>query len=70
MSLQLPNASAQYDSSNESQTRSALARADGQNLKRRQDIVGSRLILSAPNGSTYLIAVDNTGALSAQEITL
>lgn len=45
-----------------------LRSADQQNLKRNQDLeLGlGRLVLTSPDGTRFLIAVDNDGALEAR----
>ncbi len=63
--MRLPTAPQQYDPRNEQQARFQLEQEDARNLKRGGDIdVGSgRVILTAPNGSRWLLTVGNTGTL-------
>ncbi len=63
--MRLPVAPATYDRQNEQQTRFQIEQEDAQNLKRGGDIdVGrGRVILTAPNGSRWLLTVGNTGTL-------
>lgn len=65
-----PRAPIPYDAGAMQQALNVLAKADDQSLKRDRDVeVGSgRLILRAPNGARYVIAVTNTGALVATGI--
>ena len=63
MSLTLPPAAGYYDPADQERVRDALRRESRQTLKRGQDIelVDGRLIQTAPNGSQFVIGVDNAG---------
>lgn len=55
-----------YDQGNERRFRDAVSREDGRNYKRGQDIeiIDGRLIMAAPDGSQFIIGVDNAGSLT------
>jgi len=63
--MKLPIAPQAYDRANEQQTRFQLEQEDAQNLKRGNDVeMGrGRIILTAPNGSRWVLTVGNTGTL-------
>lgn len=66
--MNLPQPADNYDPHNEAMSRNAIAQADAQNYKKGQDVEilpGQRAILHAPNGSRWMLAVSNAGALSA-----
>jgi hypothetical protein len=68
VSLNLPKPASSYDYDNEVETRRQLAAADGENLKRDQNIQlqpDQKFILIAPDGGRWAIVVDNAGNLSA-----
>jgi hypothetical protein len=66
MSLNLPKAPASYDVGNEGNLRSALMAEDRNNRKKGQhvDLKGANLYLYAPNGTRYIVAVSNAGAIT------
>lgn len=65
--MKLPIPGDRYDRLGESQRNAVLEQSDRLNLKRNQDLElnrGARIILTAPNGSRWILTVSNTGALS------
>jgi len=69
MNLQAPPAA--YSAADQAALRDALQAADQDNRKRRADVDlsnGERLILKAPGGGRWSIAVSNAGVLSATAI--
>lgn len=69
--MKLPAPSDRYDANREADRNRLLEAADRGNHKRGRDIYVSpgRLLLVSPNGSVYNVTVDNSGALSATEVT-
>lgn len=63
--MKLPTPRPQYDLTDQANVRRLLEQADQQNLKRGQDIEGSRVILRSPSGTRYQITVSDAGTLSA-----
>lgn len=65
--MKLPNPPAQYDAANEASFRSEIEREDARNLKRGGNVLIGKgaLVLTAPNGSLWQIAVSNSGVLTA-----
>lgn len=66
--MRLPNPPAQYSASSEAQRNQILEREDGLNFKKTADVEivdPQRLILRSPDGTKYVISVDNSGVLSA-----
>ena len=63
----LPNASVRYDSALIDRITNLIEQADNLNHKKNQDVeIGAaRLILRAPNGTRYIVTVDNAGTLGA-----
>ena len=61
--LQLPNAPAQYDQRDQAIMRRALIDADRENAKQDREANLVRPVLTAPNGTRWLLTVDNTGTL-------
>lgn len=63
----LPNASVRYDSTLIDRITNLIEQADNLNHKKNQDVeIGAaRLILRAPNGTRYIVTVDNAGTLGA-----
>ena len=66
----LPKPPKQYDTKDESITRSMIEQADRQKGKfnRDYDVADGRIILTSPNGTRYAIEVDNAGTLSTTAI--
>ena len=66
--MRLPTPPSQYDPIYESQKNLLIEQADLQNHKRQADmeiVEPQRLILRSPNGTKYVISVNNSGVLSA-----
>ena len=63
--MNLPTPPPNYSPADQAAMRREIQRADTQNLKRGQDVEGSRLILRSSNGSRFLVTVSDAGALSA-----
>lgn len=66
--MKLPTPPLQYNPVIEAQRNQLLEQADIQNHKRLADleiVAPQRLILRSPNGTRYVISVDNSGTLSA-----
>lgn len=64
-SAKLAPAPAQYDRTEQQQTRDELDRRDAANYKKRQDIdmdPATVLIMTSPNGTRYAMSVSNAGA--------
>lgn len=70
MSLTLPRPSAQYDQSNEAQTRSSIERNDLDLMRITHDVDISkrRLIIPSPDGTRFSITVADDGTISATAI--
>ncbi len=60
MPLNLSNAPAQYDPTDEAQIRRALEVEDKKNIKTGQAV--TRLLFISPNGTKYYLSVSNAGA--------
>jgi len=66
--MRLPPAQQQYDMAYVQSILKLIEEADAANYKKAQDIRlqrGERIILEAPNGSLWKVAVSNAGTLSA-----
>ena len=66
--MRLPTPPSQYDPIYESQKNLIIEQADLQSHKKLADmeiVAPQRLILRSPNGTRYVISVDNAGVLSA-----
>lgn len=63
--MNLPRPGAQYSQTDEANARQEIEKADGQNMKIRQDVNISkrRLILQSPDGNLWSVTVGNTGTL-------
>lgn len=69
--MRLPNPPPQYSSSLEAQRNQILEREDSLNFKKTADVEivdPQRLILRSPDGTKYVISVDNSGVLSASAL--
>lgn len=66
--MRLPSPPNQYDPTYEAQRNLFIEQADLQNHKRLADmeiVEPQRLILRSPDGTRYVVSVDNSGTLSA-----
>lgn len=65
--MKLPSPPSRYMLGAENQRNRVIEQADAENHKRNRDVeVGvGRVILTAPNGTRWAIAVSNAGVLSA-----
>lgn len=64
--MNLPRPGQQYDPNNEANARGLIEAADGQNMKKTQDVDISkrRLILQSPDGTLFSVTVADDGTLS------
>ena len=63
----LPNVSPRYLPREEEERNRVLQKADRENFKRGKDVRlerGERLILRSPDGTAWVIGVDNAGAIA------
>ena len=66
--MRLPNPTDRYSPGHEAQRNQILEREDGLNFKKTADVeivAPQRLVLRSPDGTKYVISVDNSGVLSA-----
>jgi hypothetical protein len=68
--MKLPRPAPRYDMQDQAEMRIAIERADDLAHKRNRDVeIGAaRLILTAPNGTRYVVSVSNAGAIQATVI--
>lgn len=62
--MNLPSPGPKYEQGNEAAARAEMQRADQQNLKRNSRIEGVEIVLTSPNGTRYLLGVNNAGTLT------
>lgn len=66
--MRLPNPKPLYTRSAELERNRQIESANALNHKRGQDIEGSRIILASPDGTRWLLSVDNAGALTTTSL--
>lgn len=64
----LPEPPDRYDPETEAERNRILEAADEVNLKRGRDAEPNRLILTSPNGTRWVVSVDDTGTLTATSL--
>lgn len=66
--MKLPDVLPQYNMDNERSLRRALIDADMNNVKKNAEVQMLRYVLTSPNGTRYLIGVDNAGNLTTTAV--
>lgn len=69
--MNIPRPPASYDQRTEQERNRAIEQADQLNLKKNEDlriISPVRLIMDSPDGTEWVITVDNTGAFAATSL--
>lgn len=69
--MNLPAAPQSYDRANEQDVRETIRREDAKAFKQGKDVrleQGERLIMRSPDGTQWIVGVDNTGAIDIQPL--
>lgn len=69
--MNIPRPPERYDRRSEDERNRAIEQADRQNVKKNEDIriiAPVRLILPSPDGTEWVIAVDNSGNFAATSL--